>query len=718
MIGKRGQITVFIIIGLIILFAIGTYLYLSGEEAVRHIEAKRPTVAEIPQQIQPLRDLVDGCINHLGKDGLIRIGNTGGYIDDKQIFFNPMEPTEGEGVQLAPGTPAVAYWWHMKSENNCQNECEFGTKRPGLYRDDGGVNIEAQLDKYVTENLRECLDNFDEYQKTTGCTVQELNDPQITANVAQDDVFFVGKYQIRATCGEQTFDLEDYYVTHDVNLREIYTLATNLTNMEASYFFLEQTTKTIIDAFSEVDGDKLPPSKGGLEVGAFLTPEYWALYQVEQDLKQVLSSYIPAIQAYGTRNYRFKSAPEDTRDELFYEVIYNRHFYLPMEETHRSLELRFNYFDWWKPYLDLGCNGQICTADSGSAMIPPLFITVNRYNFPYDLSYPVMVELRNPDTFNEQGYVFRFMLEQNLRNSEPFDGAAPPFEAITTGKPPSIFCNPGQRTSGDINITAKDTITLQPIDDAAVSYTCGDQFCAIGNTEEGKLTSKFPRCIGGILRLTKIGYQSYSIPFDLLDETQINVNAKLDPKKTLKAKVRNYILTKPSKRGGWEFIEGPPLAPETGQETIIQLKRNGNQYEEQYFAFVQLDGKEIGEIDVVPGNYTVSITSFLRKNITIPKDERCVKIKKLFGSKKKCYNVPEEEIKFNAEKPFPYGFTEFQWYVNDEMLRNVKEVEFRQFVLGIDKIQESNRVVEDLEQIEKIKLYAISNKDSLRPKVT
>ena len=153
---KRGQITIFIIIGLVILFLIGTAIYLSTRQVTRPFEAVRPAVAQIPSEAQPLRDLVESCIQRLATDGLRKIGDSGGYVDQKYLTYNPLSPTEAEAVQMSPGAgPAVAYWWYLKSNNKCKPpDCIFDSKRPPLYRGEGALSIEAQLDGYVTNNLR------------------------------------------------------------------------------------------------------------------------------------------------------------------------------------------------------------------------------------------------------------------------------------------------------------------------------------------------------------------------------------------------------------------------------------------------------------------------------------------------------------------------------------------------------------------------------------
>lgn len=714
---KRGQITIFIIIGLVILFIIGTAIYLTTRETTRPFESVRPQVVELAQEVQPLRDFVESCIKRLATDGLRKIGDSGGYVDQSKLIYNALRPTEGEAVQMSPGAgPSVAYWWHLSSDNRCvPPDCIFDSKRPGLRRGDEGLTIEGQLDDYVSGNLRSCLGNYEDYQKR-GCTVQETGEPKVTSNVAQDDVFFVGKYPIRAVCGSQSYDIEDYYVKLDVNLREIYNLATELTNHEKDQRMLESATKNILYSFSDVNPEKLPPPRD-MDVGPPKPGVFWIKSEVKKELTGLMTSYIPLIQVFGVRNFKYITAPTGTRDPESFELIYNRQFMIPMNTTHNSLEARFSYLDWWEPYFDLNCNGELCRADSASNfMLLPL--TINRYQFAYDFSYPVMVEIRNPNSLNQEGYSFKFMLEQNMRDSNPFTTDVPEFQAAMAQQAPSIFCNPDQRTSGKITVNVKDAKNLKPMERASVSFICGKKACIFGDTLNGTLSTKMPRCLGGILRLNKQGYESYSAPLDTILEQPYSIDLILEPVRIVNATVRNFALTKQSKHGQWDFREGGSLRPSKNQETTIQLTRIGTPYDEPFTSAVSITGDESGELLIVPGNYTITISSFLRQNLTIPPDQRCFKIKKLFGSKRKCYWVPQEAIVFNETSPFPYGGTEYEYEFTSAMLRGAHRIEFKQFIIGIDLLKEDQRIVEDLNQIDKVNAYAQSNLDRIYPVIT
>jgi len=193
----------------------------------------------------------------------------------------------------------------------------------------------------------------------------------------------------------------------------------------------------------------------------------------------------------------------------------------------------------------------------------------------------------------------------------------------------------------------------------------------------------------------------------------------MEPVRTLQATVRNYIITKPSKHGNWQFNEESGLLrPKDGQTTTISLTKNSTPWEEPYATVVELEGDNPSELTIVPGKYAIQISSFLRENLVIPPDRRCFKIKKLFGSKTKCYYVPEKPVVFNETSPFPYGSAQFDYEFTADMLRGAKEIEFRQFVLAIDNVPESQRIVEDLSEANKIGMYSLANIERLYPVIT
>lgn len=702
---KKGQITVFIIIGISLLFIIGAALYLTSRTQEQALELAQISLSEVPERAQPVRDLIHSCLLDATEDGLRRLGASGGYIDQNQLSANPFYTTEGDAVQLAPDAgPNVAYWWYMKSPNTCTADCEFASKRPPLRKADGRNSIEEQLERYVQEQLSECLVGTSEIQ---GCTLRAIDEPKASVTVADISVITTANYPLQLQCEDQTFSVNDYAIETIVPLREMYELASEITTHQSQTGILEQATNTIIGTFSGIEEDLLPPSRG-LKFGGPDAGVFWVEYEVLQQLKGLLTSYIPLIQVFGTKNYKYIESP-DVRDPELYELVYNRQFLIPTNKSRRFLEARFAYLDWWEPYFDLNCKGQLCTADSATSftMLP---MTLNRYEFAYDLSYPVLFEIRDPDAFGGEGYTFNIMLEHNMRSSKRFTSNTNITLPPPANNPPSIFCNIDQRTSGEITLTVLNGENRRPLDDVSVTYLCGDQVCNLGKTRDGTFTSRFPRCIGGTLLLSRRDFSSTTRALDTHREEPLRLQALLEPERWVNVSVRNYQITKIDKLSPWKYEAAAGLVrPHSKQQTVILLKRKEEPGAEPFVAVAEILGGKPAEIKLVPGRYEVQITSLLRDNITIPPDERCFTVKKLVSSKKKCFKVPEEPLVFNESTPFPYGTTTYEYTFSPESLHGATGLEFRQFVIAIDKVEEKERVIEDLEQLKMPQLYVESN---------
>src|SRR3989338_3536629 len=80
-IGKKAQVTIFMVLGIIILIVGGVYLY-TREEGIS--TAVRPgtevQIEQVPSEFLPVQSFVEGCLGQAGKQGLKLIGEHGGFI--------------------------------------------------------------------------------------------------------------------------------------------------------------------------------------------------------------------------------------------------------------------------------------------------------------------------------------------------------------------------------------------------------------------------------------------------------------------------------------------------------------------------------------------------------------------------------------------------------------------------------------------------------------
>src|SRR3989338_2297535 len=99
--GRKSQVTLFIIIGLVILISSWLFLYFKGIII--------PEVEIIQPEIMPVRNYVESCINSIAEDAVVRVGLTGGYIE----FPVHVENTPISYLPTGPITSLkIPYWWY------------------------------------------------------------------------------------------------------------------------------------------------------------------------------------------------------------------------------------------------------------------------------------------------------------------------------------------------------------------------------------------------------------------------------------------------------------------------------------------------------------------------------------------------------------------------------------------------------------------------------
>src|SRR3989344_5481333 len=154
---KQGQVTIFIIIGLLIVFTFAGVLYITKIVTKEELTAEGgPVIAAVPQEFQPLQSYTENCLAQVGRRGLLVLGQQGGYIYPELAGeYSTNDPTNADGIDLEP---IKVPYWHYNIQPNENAQVSYSSKKPALYaKDDPELSIEAQLSRFAEENLAECL---------------------------------------------------------------------------------------------------------------------------------------------------------------------------------------------------------------------------------------------------------------------------------------------------------------------------------------------------------------------------------------------------------------------------------------------------------------------------------------------------------------------------------------------------------------------------------
>jgi hypothetical protein len=186
MLSKRGQITTFLVIGIIILFVTGAVLY---ARSVLVKEQITPTPAGTIETAQ-LKSYVEACLASVGEEAVIEIGKTGGFI-----YPVPLP-------SMTYNDSDIYYWYYINTTISPSKEV-----------------IENEISNYLRLYLGDCLADFTNfraqgYNITTGSI-----SPNIT--IASDKVLMKVNYPVTMKRGAATAVVPDYEASVNVRLGKI-----------------------------------------------------------------------------------------------------------------------------------------------------------------------------------------------------------------------------------------------------------------------------------------------------------------------------------------------------------------------------------------------------------------------------------------------------------------------------------------------------------------
>ncbi|MBR9683082.1 hypothetical protein GOV03_00920 [Candidatus Woesearchaeota archaeon] len=503
---KRGQITVFIIIGIVVLFIFAGILYVSKMAVTDKVtDEGEPLIADVPLEFMGIKSFTENCLYDVGKKGLLILGQQGGYIYPELLGeFSVSKPTDSMGLNLEP---AKVPYWHYNMELNNRDKIVFSSWQPELYyEEDPEFSIESQLGRYVDEKLADCLEDYAAFEKQ-GFEI-EKGDMETEVSVGGSSVSFWLKMSLEAERGGADSEMDQFYVKVPLNLKHYYDVANKITEAETNFGFLETHGLNLLSIFSGTEMDKLPPMSA---VTFELAPTvFWNEIMVEESVKRVLSSYVPMLRFLGSDNFYDFVYPDSQLSGL-YQATYDQAV-VNMRGA-EDLDVSFDYFNW-PIHLKTNSVDGVIKPFHFFVQYQMLMMGQQTYETNYDVSYPVLVSLRDSEALNGEGYAFVFSLEGNIRNNEmPTDGEVRESFPMTASR---LACKEDLWDTGLLRTVVVDSFTGEPLELVRIGFTIPEQEeCDIGFTNDGGvMESKYPSVYGGVVNFMKEDYLINFYPID------------------------------------------------------------------------------------------------------------------------------------------------------------------------------------------------------------
>ena len=679
---KRGQITIFVIIGLVLLIIIGLYFYLTTRNV-----APAVTVPRLTGDAGQVQVFVEGCIDQVARVGLAELGRHGGYIDPTDMTYtltpfdyNAIDQSESDMAFLNPNdeNSGIPYWYYSRSEKDCWH-CTVSTLSPPVQL------MAYQLGKYVDAHIQECLNNYNSF-KEQGFEITSVTNTSTTATINDESVGFLTKYTIQIVKDGETSYIEQFYKDVDIPLIKYYNTAVKITQSEIDTEYLDYYGLYLLGQYMGMDSKKLPPfSAYRSGYGAV----FWSKTNTRRLYESLLSSYTSFFRINGTNNEIDYSHEGTSLEVKMYKAMT-----LPMftDEEKKILDLKNKQINHIYTGQQIYLNVRPSNGDLVSPLVDPsssdggILNTMEpdqSYDFYYDISYPVIVEIMDSRPGKE--YSFMFALQGNIKENKLLSdwvsglGTLPwsyDYVKMNTGIPAGtvtedldtgenytyetptsskiLFCDDAQKLSGNIKLKTYDSYNSSPLEGVTVSYHCGDYAgCYVGDTKydsilnEVSFNNSLPLCLNGYIQLDKKGYLTKKIPLTTeYGQSQYLSSAYMEriyTKNVTMTKYNLYLINS-------TYSLGQPLNLSVNDSVTVSIRKIPSDIWDEPWSQTVIfgkDGSDSAVIQLVPGMYDVDANLIDYQGITVPKE--CQKIcTKKFVVCTDSILIPSEDIKMDV----------------------------------------------------------------------
>jgi len=358
---KRGQMSVFIIIAVIIVAAVIAYL----------IFRSRGTTEAMPAELAPVFDYYSSCIEQDVKAGASLAGSQGGYIYPET--YEPGSDYAPFSSQLNFFGFSVPYWYYISGNGIAKEQVPSKS------------DIENQMADFVKARLEEC--DFEEFGKR-GISV-EKGEPKVTISIANEKITAQVDSNIIASKENSSARKSQYSVDVSSSFGKMYALAREFYDKEKKEEFLENYSVDVLRLYAPVDGVEISCS-----------PKVWKYPEVMEQLKDALEANIASIKLDG--DYYALNNKEDK-------------YFVVNDKTDMPVNLMYNKA--WPTKIEInGAKGNLLIAEpiGNQAGLGVLGFCYAPYHFVYDVSFPVMVQF-----YDVNGEIFQYPIAVIIDNNMP-----------------------------------------------------------------------------------------------------------------------------------------------------------------------------------------------------------------------------------------------------------------------------------------------------------
>jgi len=210
---KRGQVTAFVVLGVIVVALVLLLLYTKTSMFVF-----TPSTEDLNQVMSEIRKEIISCIGEVGDEPIRRIALQGGYLS-----------TPEETYRLYDDTTISYLCYNMENDPKCRNRM---LRKP---------DMESQLDEAIDFGLSTCID-IQKYKKLGSFEITTPSDWEIETTINPESTIVTITYPLTISSekSEQKLSAETFSKVFNYPLGELYKVSQDIIEMETTYGEFDQ----------------------------------------------------------------------------------------------------------------------------------------------------------------------------------------------------------------------------------------------------------------------------------------------------------------------------------------------------------------------------------------------------------------------------------------------------------------------------------------------
>ncbi|MBD3249782.1 hypothetical protein GF336_07080 [Candidatus Woesearchaeota archaeon] len=242
---KKGQLTMFIILGMFILLIFGLVFYFVNQAKETALQETAEKSLSDALQTDPFKYYTSLCLKATMEEGIKIIGENGGYIYDEDYDI-----TEEGIMYFIRSVPKVPPWYPCNNHYNPPAYCRYDldTVALGNIHSFGNINTNtdnykdfeeiaiSDLQQYIDDNLTKCTD-FDTLQAIIPSYNITAGTPSTNITIGERDITAITEYPVTFhKHGQKPITtIAEYSATSRIRLKKIFKAASNSISYDNSF---------------------------------------------------------------------------------------------------------------------------------------------------------------------------------------------------------------------------------------------------------------------------------------------------------------------------------------------------------------------------------------------------------------------------------------------------------------------------------------------------